>query len=299
MSEYNLEIGETEIQDFSYDEELAKIQSWHSQDNKNFYFGYKSISGLPSGLFKIVLNETTGFGLSKINYTKDEIYYLPSLPHKEIVGDVNNFLEKRDKFLQYNLVPKRGIILHGTPGSGKTSLIYLLVEEFKNKNGIAIYFNDPQTWVDVAQIVRKLEKDRPILCIIEDLDLVIEKFGEQIFLNFLDGVNQVDNVVYIATTNNIKEIPDRIKNRPSRFDRTYEIKIPSKKDREMYLNNKITGTDLEKYDLEKMVTDTDKFSLAQLKELFIALYILEHDYADTIKRLKSTNINDQASMGFV
>lgn len=299
MGEYKTEIGETEIQDTLFEQEFEKIKSWYSEDNKNFYFGYKSVPGLPSGLFKIVLNETNGLGLSMINYPKEEIFYLPGLPYKEIIADINKFLSNRDTYLKYNLVPKRGVILHGVPGGGKTSLIYLLVGEIKEQNGIAIYFNDPQTWLDVAQAVRKLEKTRPILCIIEDLDLVIETFGEQVFLNFLDGVNQVDNVIYVATTNNLKNIPDRIKNRPSRFDRTYEIKIPHKKDREMYLKNKIREEDIDKYDIHKMVSDTERFSLAQLKEFFIALYILDNDYDETLKRLKSANINDQPSVGFV
>lgn len=304
MDEEQEAIGEVqesniEIHDPSYDKEIARIQSWFSEDNKNFFFGYKSVETIPSGLYNIVFNQSTGFGLSKINYTKDDIYYLPDLPHEEIVADINNFLEKRSQFAKYNLVPKRGIIIHGHPGGGKTSLIYLLIEEIQKQNGIAIYFNEPQTWTEIAQLVRKLEADRPILCIIEDLDLVIDKFGEQLFLSFLDGVNQVENVVYIGTTNNISGIPDRIKNRPSRFDRKYEIKLPSKKDRECYFSKKINEDDSAKYNLAKLVKDTDKFSMAQIKEAVIALYILDADYDETIKRLKDININDKNSIGFV
>ena len=58
----------------------------------------------------------------------------------------------------------------------------------------------------IIHIVRKVEKTRPLLCVIEDIDLVIEKFGEEVFLNFLDGLNSIENVVYVATTNNLEKI---------------------------------------------------------------------------------------------
>jgi len=276
---------------------LPKVESWVTTNNKDFFFSFKSIDTIPSGLYSMTYTDNNGFGLSKMEYKSEEFFHLPSLPHKQIVADLQAFWDNKQKFIDYNLNPKRGIILHGDPGCGKTSLIYLVVEEIKKRDGISIYFDIPQNWIEIAKLVRKVEKDRPILCIIEDIDLVIAKHGEEPFLNFLDGLNSITNVVYVATTNNLERIPDRIKDRPSRFDKQYVIKKPNDADRLLYFQTKLIESDIKKYDLNKLVKDTKNFTMAHLKEVFISLYILNNPYDEVIKRLKGSKITDN-SIGF-
>ena len=277
---------------------LPTVESWVTLDNKNFFFSFKCVDTIPSGLYSMTYNDSQGYGLSKMDYKGEDFFNLPSLPHEQIVKDLQIFWDNKEKFIKYKLNPKRGIILHGDPGCGKTSLIYLLVEEIKRRNGISVYFDMPDNWVEIAKLIRKVEVDRPILCIIEDIDLVIEKFGEEVFLNFLDGLNSITNVVYVATTNNIEKIPDRIKDRPSRFDKKYEIKKPDDSDRELYFKTKLLPEDLKKYNITKLVKDTKNFTMAHLKEAFISLYILGNDYNEVISRLKKSKITEPSRIGF-
>ena len=276
--------------DSQMDEVISTIQSWFTINNREFFFNYKSYDAIPTGLYSMIFTETNGFGLSVMDYKSEEIFILPSLPHKKIIRDLQDFWDNKHKFIEYNLTPKRGLILYGDPGVGKTSMIYLIIEEIKRRNGISIYFDVPQNWVSVAKMIRKIEPDRPILCIIEDIDLVIAKFGEEIFLNFLDGLNAIDNVVYVATTNNLNNIPERIKDRPSRFDKKYEVKKPTEDDRRLYFESKLNESDKTKYSLEQLVKDTKNFTMAHLKEVFISLYILNNPYDDVLKRLKNKKI---------
>jgi hypothetical protein len=276
---------------------LPTVESWVTSNNKDFFFSLRCIDTIPSGLYSMTFNDNNGFGLSKMDYKSEEFFHLPSLPHKEIIKDLEIFWNNKQKFIDYNLNPKRGIILHGDPGCGKTSLIYLLVETIKKRDGISIYFDVPENWVEIAKLVRKVEKERPILCIIEDIDLVISKYGEESFLNFLDGLNSITNVVYVATTNNLEKIPDRIKDRPSRFDKKYVIKKPTEGDRKLYFETRLLDADKKKYDLKKLVKDTKDFTMAHLKEVFISLYILDNPYDEVISRLKKSKIMDSA-IGF-
>jgi GTPase SAR1 family protein len=276
---------------------LPTVESWVTSNNKDFFFSLRCVDTIPSGLYSMTFNDNNGFGLSKMDYKSEEFFHLPSLPHKEIIKDLEIFWNNKQKFIDYNLNPKRGIILHGDPGCGKTSLIYLLVETIKKRDGISIYFDVPENWVEIAKLVRKVEKDRPILCIIEDIDLVISKYGEEVFLNFLDGLNSITNVVYVATTNNLEKIPDRIKDRPSRFDKKYIIKKPTEGDRKLYFETRLLDVDKKKYDLKKLVKDTKDFTMAHLKEVFISLYILDNQYDEVISRLKKSKIMDSA-IGF-
>ena len=271
---------------------LPKIESWVTIDNKSFFFSFKCIDTIPSGLYSMTYNDSQGFGVSKMEYKSEEFFHLPSLPHEQILSDLQKFWDNKQKFINYNLNPKRGIILHGDPGCGKTSLIYLLVEEIKKRNGISVYFDVPDNWVEIAKLIRKVEKERPILCIIEDIDLIIAKHGEESFLNFLDGLNSITNVVYVATTNIIEKIPDRIKDRPSRFDKKYQIKKPTEQDRKIYFETKLLAEDKKKYDLKKLVKDTHNFTMAHIKEVFISLYILDNPYEEVIGRLKKSKITD-------
>jgi hypothetical protein len=276
---------------------LPSIESWYTINNNEFYFNFKSVASVESGLYSMIYNDNSGFGVSRMDYKSDEFFHLPSLPHNEIINDLTNFWGNIDRFREYNLTPKRGIILYGDPGCGKTSLIHLLVDELKKYNGLSIYFDNPFNWIELARLVRKVEKERPILCIIEDIDLVIEKFGEEVFLNFLDGLNSVDNVVYVATTNNLEKIPERIKDRPSRFDKKYKINKPNQEDRKLYFESVLTKEDKKLYNITKLVKDTNNYTMAHLKEVFISLYILKNGYDDTIKRLRKSKIFDE-KIGF-
>ncbi len=277
---------------------LPTVESWVTTNNKDFFFSFKNVKTISSGLYSIIYTDMNGYGLTSMTYKSEEFLQLPSLPHQLIIAELQKFWENKHKFEKYNLNPKRGIILHGHPGCGKTTLIYLLIEELKKQNGICILFDSPQNWVEIGKLVRKVEKTRPILCIIEDIDLIISKFGEEEFLNFLDGLNSIDNIVYVATTNNLEKIPGRIKNRPSRFDKIYEIMKPTDEDRLVFFETKIHSDDHNKYDIKKLVKDTKNFTMAHIKEVFISLYILDNPYQEVIKRLKGTNLHDQPPIGF-
>lgn len=291
-----MELVYDQREDESYEKEqlvndTPNIESWYTINRKDYFFNFSATKQIPSGLYSMIFTQNNGFGLSKLDYQSEEYFHLPSLPHEQIIKDLQTFWDNKPKYIKYKLNPKRGIILHGEPGCGKTSLIYLLVDEMKKRNGISIYFSDPGNWVEIAKLLRKVEPTRPLICVIEDLDLVIKQFGEQVFLNFLDGLNQIDNVVYIGTTNNLKDIPDRIKNRPSRFDEKYEIKKPNDDDRRVFFTKRVLEEDLKKYDIEKLVKDTNTFTMAHLKEVFISLYILEHQYDEVLKRLKKVKMD--------
>lgn len=119
---------------------------------------------------------------------------------------------------------------------------------------------------------------------IEDIDAVLETENESNFLNLLDGVDSPENVVYVATTNYIDNLEPRIVNRPSRFDRKLHIGMPPAAARELYL--KTLFDRLEKKVPDKWVGDTNGFSIAHLKELFISTQILDNSYDKSLQELK-------------
>ena len=146
---------------------------------------------------------------------------------------------------------------------------------------------DTSSFLRMSELLRSMEPDRPILAIIEDLDSFLNYNSTKEFLNILDGNNQIDNVVYLATTNYIDRIEDRIKNRPSRFDRKYKIDYPNDDVRKFYFEKKLKPADLKKYDINKFVADTKGMSFAHLKELICSVVVMDANYEKTLAELRT------------
>lgn len=144
-------------------------------------------------------------------------------------------------------------------------------------------FNPGETALALSKM-REIEPNRPIIVIWEDLDTVIYRYGEDKVLALLDGELQIDNVIFIATTNYPEQLDGRITNRPSRFDKVLEVGMPSKEARVLYLKKKLPKETEER--IEHLAEATKEFSVAHLRELIVALYCLKQPEAETIERLK-------------
>jgi SpoVK/Ycf46/Vps4 family AAA+-type ATPase len=153
--------------------------------------------------------------------------------------------------------------------------------------------------------LRQVEPERPLVVIFEDIDAIASEgsWTTSMILNLLDGIKQIQNVVYIATTNHPDKLEDRITNRPSRFDRRYEIELPNDEVRKAYIQNKLSEDDLGGIDMELWVKETEGFSLAHMRELVISVITMDNSFEDTIARLKGMKVKPKiksksSSIGF-
>lgn len=167
-------------------------------------------------------------GGEDLSYTKDsnwENLFLPDTIKNEIKGLVENFLASRDFYLESKIPWKRGFLLYGQPGNGKTSIIKTIISEYDFK---------PVTIVTGAndEIVREAfsyaEEQSPSLLYFEDLDSLLETtISTSSFLNLMDGISSKNGLLVVATANNVKKLKSNITKRPSRFDRKWEIPLPT------------------------------------------------------------------------
>ena len=116
----------------------------------------------------------------------------------------------------------------------------------------------------------------------------------------------MNKVFFLATTNYPNKLGHRVMNRPSRFDKRFRIGFPSAESRRVYLEHLIGEENIPKLkiDIKKWVADSDEFSVAHLKELFVAVVILGDSYDQALKTLRNMKeeVNDkdyQANLGFV
>jgi len=248
----------------------------------------KSIDNLPCGQFTIESSPERGVYFVKRDINLDDLMHLPDSASEEVIEEIKDFWTKEQHFRNFGFLWKRGVMLWGPPGSGKTSTVQLLSQLIDELGGLSIYVQSPHLGAIGLDLLRRIEPDRPIVVILEDIDSIAERFGEPDLLSLLDGELQVDNVVFIATTNYPERLDKRLTNRPSRFDIVKKIGMPSRAAREVYLRAKNKRLDgLADVELNDWVDETDGFSIAHIKELIISVEVFGVERKVAIARLRA------------
>lgn len=258
---------------------------WTTSDEINYFPAGHTAAGLNPGVYEIEVHPQMGIYFKRLEVRTDNLLRFPQTNCEAIVNEIQNFWEKEALFAEYQLTYKRGILMWGPPGSGKTSTIGLLTKDIIERDGIVLKFNNPFVFADGFRVLRQIEPTKPVVVLMEDIDSLLGAFPETAVLNILDGVESVSKVVFLASTNYPKELGARIVNRPSRFDKRFKIGHPNPQSRGIYFDHLLGGRAASHFEREKWVADTEGFSLAHLKELFVAVVILGDDYDDAIKTL--------------
>lgn len=243
---------------------------------------------LPPGQYIIGYSQEKGIYFIRKEVILDKLMVLPDSKAEEVLASIAHFWSKESKFREHGFLWKRGIMLYGPPGSGKTVLCQQLSEQIVNSGGISVYLSDPRITAEGLRVLRLIEPKRPIVVMIEDIDSIVEKGGESHLLHLLDGELQIDNVVFVATTNYPERMDKRLVNRPSRFDEIIKIGMPNGAARGVYITAKVPRLDGTE-ELKKWVDGTRDLSIAHIREVIIAVECLDNDLDTTIARIIKMN----------
>lgn len=241
---------------------------------------------LPSGVYGVDM-DNVGLYLVRRKIITDDLIVLPDTASERVLTALQVFWDAKSKFADKGQLFKRGVMLWGPPGSGKTCTLMLLTHDIINRDGIVILPSAPELTTKALQFVRQIEPERPLICVLEDIDEIISQHGEHALLALLDGETQIDNVVFVATTNYPERLDQRLVNRPSRFDEIIKIDMPSAEARRVYFRARLNKIELSDSKLDEWVSETEGLSIAHLKEIVVAVYCLGREYHETMKRLKA------------
>jgi cell division protease FtsH len=204
---------------------------------------------------------------------------------KEELEEIVDFLKAPEKYRLMGARIPKGVLLVGSPGTGKT----LLARAVAGEAGVPFFSISGSDFVEMfvgvgASRVRDLFEDakrhHPCIVFIDEIDAVARKRGtgmggghderEQTLNQLLvemDGFGENEGIIVMAATNRV-DILDPAIRRPGRFDRTVTVGSPDVKGREeilkVHAKDKPLGDDV---DLKQIAQNTAGFTGADLENL--------------------------------
>ncbi|HSR89294.1 MAG TPA: ATP-dependent zinc metalloprotease FtsH [Candidatus Udaeobacter sp.] len=256
-----------------------------------FYFMTRGVQGMN--------NKAMGFGQSNPRQTgpddknkKTFADVAGAKESKQELVEIVDFLKDPKKFTEMGAKIPKGVLLVGSPGTGKTLLARAVAGEanvpFFNMSGSE--FVEMFVGVGASRVrdlFSKAKKDAPAIVFIDEIDAVGRRRGtgmggghderEQTLNQILvemDGFDPNLGVIVVAATNR-PDVLDPALLRPGRFDRRVTLDLPDIKDREEILGIHAKNKPLaEEVSLRKIAERTPGFSGADLANLLNEAAIL-------------------------
>lgn len=204
---------------------------------------------------------------------------------KEELEEVVEFLKQPKKFSEIGAKIPKGVLLFGSPGTGKT----LLARAVAGEAGVPFFSISGSDFVEmfvgvgasrVRDLFEQAKKNSPCIVFIDEIDAVGRQRGaglggghderEQTLNQLLvemDGFNSNEGIIIIAATNR-PDILDPALLRPGRFDRQIVVDRPDVRGRREILGVHVKGKPLsDEVDLEVIARRTPGFTGADLANL--------------------------------
>lgn len=261
----------------------------YSKAGDNYIPCGQTTSRLSKGVYKISRTDS-GLPVFMPSYIKSDSWlnFRDDIINN-VTDEIDKFWDRRDIFTQYGFLQRRGYMFYGPAGTGKSVLIKQLIQKIVDRDGIVFLCDThPDNVQNGLKHFSNLEPDRNIICVFEDVDAIINRYGDSELLTLLDGEDSVDHVLNIATTNYPERLDRRIVGRPRRFDRIIKIGYPEPDMREYYFKHKLesVGAKIDSKEVDKWVSHTEKFTFAALTELVISVKCLGNEFDSSVKRLR-------------
>jgi ATP-dependent 26S proteasome regulatory subunit len=213
--------------------------------------------------------------LPKNGYDWGTVLLDPAL-NELVRQDFETFWESESWFVEQHLPYRRGFLLYGPPGNGKTTVARIMACHPLVSTFSIDFSNADLPNAALTELFQAAEDKAPALIILEDLDRVFGAEASanhtgitlQHLLGCLDGLATQNGIVVVATANDPTTLDAAILKRPGRFDRLAAFPPPSFEMRHLYFHQ-LTGGTLDEQSIAAMASEADRMSFAQLREAYI------------------------------
>lgn len=234
----------------------------------------------------------------------------------EIKANTVDFLKQGERWKKYGIPMKRGILLSGEPGTGKTIICKALMS---NNDGITCITTNGYDLAEdgyITELYELAEDLSPSIVFIEDIDLIGQNRMEFGFIRgpallsllaIMDGVEEQREIVTVATTNCLEMLDKALNERPSRFDRIIKLDRPTLDQRRELVKNLCTKISLNEEVKEYIAFKAENCSPAQLQEIVFSLVIqspalqteLKFEKCDIDRAITKINNKNSHRIGFI
>ena len=204
--------------------------------------------------------------------TRDDVV-LPAGLLERVERHTVVFAEQAEQLQAAGRSLKRGLLLYGPPGVGKTLTVMYLIGRMAGRTVLLTTGRGMGLLQAAAQLARTLA---PSMLVLEDVDLIAEERGHPAarsgpllfeLLNEMDGLRDDCDVIFLLTTNRPDILEPALAARPGRIDLAVELPLPDGEGRRRLLELYARGLTLRDIDLGALAERTEGASPAYIKEL--------------------------------
>jgi hypothetical protein len=182
---------------------------------------------------------------------------------------------------------RRGVLLYGVPGTGKTHTVRYLLGKLPGVTVVVLSGRALGMISAACSVARTLQ---PAVVVVEDVDLIAEERGHHLgenpllfeLLNEMDGLGSDIDVTFLLTTNRADLLEEALAARPGRVDHAAELPVPDAAARARLLRLYQGRLDLDLADPGTVIARTEGVTASFIKELLrrAALVAAEDDPVD-------------------